>query len=76
MVRYADIAELTDRQIFEHYFRPRDKHGVPKPIPNPVLYREVHDLDKMRAEFVAMSAGFGRSPQDTDAMWKEYIYGG
>jgi hypothetical protein len=63
---------LTDRQIFEHQFRPRDDKGNPKPLPAPQLYREVKDIQKMKMEYFMTASAFGMNPKVIQDNWDEY----
>jgi len=72
LLTYDEIAVLTDRQIFTHYFRPRDSKGNPKPLPAPELYREIKDIDKLKVEFFMTASALGMHPSKVQQQWDDY----
>lgn len=80
-LNFAEIAELTDRQIYDLYYRARDKDGAPEPIADPEAEwqrKEVkEDLDTPEAKarsyskFMSMAATFGMDLQKAQAKWDE-----
>ena len=68
---FDQIAKLTDYQIFTLYFRPRDKDGNPKPLPDPKLYREVKDRHAAKINFFTTGSMFGVPAQILQRQWAE-----
>lgn len=69
---FDQIAKLTDYQIFTLYFRPRDKNGIPKPLPDPKLYREVKDRDAVKVNFFTTGSMFGIPAHILKQQWAEH----
>lgn len=78
---FAAIADLTDRQIYDLYYRARDKDGSPEPIDDPEAEwqrKEVPiDLDsaeernKSYTKFMLMAASFGMDMNKAQLKWQE-----
>lgn len=74
---WAQIAELTDRQIIDIYYRPRDREGVPLPF-EPVAaekidLRPVGTLEERKNAYFQMCAAIGMKQEDTIARWQEAL---
>jgi len=78
---FAAIADLTDRQIYDLYYRARDKDGSPEPIDDPEAEWQRKetpaDLDsaeernKAYSKFMTMALTFGMSPAKAEQKWAE-----
>ena len=78
---WAQIADLTDRQIVDKYYRPRDKDGKPiteaerareeKAIAQGI--REPKTLDEVRAKYESLAAALKMSPEQVEAGWQKYL---
>lgn len=72
MLSWAQIAELTDRQIVEVYYRPRDKEGNPLPLPEEhdrAELTEAQQLERERLQFMAMGTMVGISQERLVEAW-------
>jgi hypothetical protein len=70
-LRFHEIAELTDYQIYSIYLRERDSKGNPKPIPAPApIYRTVRNKIRERNQFIASCIQSGQTPQQALKQWE------
>lgn len=72
LLSWAQIAELTDRQIVEVYYRPRDKEGNPLPLPEEhdrAELTEAQQLERERLQFMAMGTMVGISQERLVEAW-------
>lgn len=71
----SQIADLTDYQIHTLYFRPRDKQGIPKPLPAPKQKKSKKnpkiDIKKAYQEYMMASLALGLSPQIVQQNWEK-----
>ncbi len=79
-VSLAEIASMTDTQIRELYFRPRDEHGRLKSVsvdwdeketecPKTAEWKKTSFTDMFRERL----RKFGKTEEEIDARWKEYV---
>lgn len=64
----AQIAELTDRQIYDLYFHPRDEHGRIK-VRHEVPARETLSPDEERAILFGMGSSLGIPLEQLNGLW-------
>jgi len=75
-----DIANLTDRQIVDMYYRERDKDGIPKdyeddygkPASASVESTE-EDEDSIRIKYFAMGHGLKIPEEKIEEGWRLYL---
>ena len=68
----SEISELTDYQIHQLYFRPRDKAGAPKPMPAPVQKKKKRvkfDPQKAYKDYMLACLALGMKPQTIQENW-------
>ncbi len=74
---WAQIAELTDRQIIDIYYRPRDRDGTPLPFePNAdqrIDLRPVATLEERKNAYFQMCASIGMKREEMIAKWEEAL---
>ena len=78
---FSAIADLTDRQIYDLYYRARDKDGAPEPIEDPQAEwqrkeaKEDANSPEQRAknysQFMSMAATFGMNLAAAQKKWDE-----
>jgi len=62
LLSWSQIAELTDRQIIEVYYRARDKDGNALPLPEEhdrAELTEAQQLERERVQYMAMGTMVG-----------------
>lgn len=70
---FDQIAKLTDYQIYALYMRERDKNGIPLPLKDPQLYREVLDREAAKVNFFTTSSMFGVPAHIIQRQWAEHM---
>ena len=74
---WEQIANLTDRQVVEVFYRPRDKDGTPLP-PEPAKSEEiklepVSTLEQRKAAYFEICARFGMPPDAAQKKWESEL---
>jgi hypothetical protein len=65
---------LTDRQIIECYYRPRDKEGIPLPVSvehEEAVLTPAQQLERERLEYFAMGISLGINQAQLEAAWQK-----
>lgn len=77
---FSAIAELTDRQIYDLYYRARDKDGSPEPIDDPEAEWQrkpvaedagAESKAESYAKFMSMAQAFGMDLVKAQKKWDE-----
>jgi hypothetical protein len=78
---FSAIAELTDRQIYDIYYRARDRDGAPEPIEDPQAEWQRKEVKedanspeqkaKSYSQFMSMAATFGMNLATAQKKWDE-----